>query len=219
MIPALLKGLALGLMLTISVGPVIFSILKQSIANGHKGGFAFIAGVSASDITLVLICNFFTQIFQSAISHETVIGAAGSLFLILMGLYNIFFKKPPKTSESNLVKKELRFRDRFGIFISGYFMNTLNPGVFLFWFAATATILEDSQTTPHPIDYRLIVFITCLLFVLSGDITKVLLANKIRTKLTPHNIHIVNIISGIILAVFGIVLMYSILSGNPIVGH
>ena len=219
MIPALLKGLALGLMLTISVGPVIFSILKQSIANGHKGGFAFIAGVSASDITLVLSCNFFTQIFQSAISHETVIGAAGSLFLILMGLYNIFFKKPPKTSESNLVKKELRFRDRFGIFISGYFMNTLNPGVFLFWFAATATILEDSQTTPHPIDYRLIVFITCLLFVLSGDITKVLLANKIRTKLTPHNIHIVNIISGIILAVFGIVLMYSILSGHPIVGH
>ena len=219
MIPALLKGLALGLMLTISVGPVIFSILKQSIANGHKGGFAFIAGVSASDITLVLICNFFTQIFQSAISHETVIGAAGSLFLILMGLYNIFFKKPPKTSESSLVKKELRFRDRFGIFISGYFMNTLNPGVFLFWFAATATILEDSQTTPHPIDYRLIVFITCLLFVLSGDIAKVLLANKIRTKLTPHNIHIVNIISGIILAVFGIVLMYSILTGNPIVGH
>ena len=93
MIPALLKGLALGLMLTISVGPVIFSILKQSIANGHAGGFSFIAGVSASDITLVLICNFFTQIFQSAISHEAIIGTIGSIFLILMGLFNIFLKK------------------------------------------------------------------------------------------------------------------------------
>lgn len=219
MISALLKGLALGLMLTLTVGPVIFSILKQSIANGHKGGFAFIAGVSASDITLVMICNFFTQIFQSAIKHETVIGTAGSIFLILMGMYNIFFKKAPTPTDNTTVKRELRFRDRAGIFISGYVMNTLNPGVFLFWFAATATILEDAQSVPHPIDYRLIVFLTCLVFVLSGDIAKVLLANKIRTKLTPHNIHIINIISGIILAGFGIVLLYGILTGTPIVHH
>jgi threonine/homoserine/homoserine lactone efflux protein len=47
MIAAVLQGLALGLMLSISGGTVILTILKQSINNGHKGGFAFIAGVSA----------------------------------------------------------------------------------------------------------------------------------------------------------------------------
>ncbi|MGR9921928.1 LysE family transporter, partial [Escherichia coli] len=57
MYPALIKGIALGLLLSISVGPVIFAIIKQSINNGHKAGYVFVAGVSASDITLVLVCN------------------------------------------------------------------------------------------------------------------------------------------------------------------
>ncbi len=103
MIAPLLKGLALGLLLSISVGPVIFAILKQSINNGHKGGFAFVAGVSASDISLVLICNLFTQLFNSAMNHEKVIGIAGSAFLIIMGIYNIFFKKIAKATDGGII--------------------------------------------------------------------------------------------------------------------
>ena len=45
MFEAIIKGLILGILLGISVGPVIFSILKQSLNNGHRGGYAFIAGV------------------------------------------------------------------------------------------------------------------------------------------------------------------------------
>lgn len=213
MIAPLLKGLALGLLLSISVGPVVFSIIKQSLNNGHKGGFAFIAGVSASDISLVLICNIFTQLFNAAMSHEKVIGIAGALFLMLLGVYNFFFKKVIKTDEVQVVSK-FRKRDIAASFFSGFFMNTLNPGVFLFWFAASATIMEDSLSAPIPDQYRLIVFSTCLAFVLSADIAKVFLAGKIRTKLTPHNIHIIDRISGLILVVFGLVLMYGILSGR-----
>ncbi|MGI8950135.1 MAG: LysE family translocator [Chitinophagaceae bacterium] len=216
MFPALLKGLTLGLLLSISVGPVIFSILKQSINNGHKGGFAFIAGVSASDITLVFLCNFFTQFFNSALTHEAVFGTIGSIFLMLMGVYNIFFKKTVKIDNEKLSEQKFHFHQKVAIFLSGYFMNLLNPGVFLFWFAASATILDDSLTTPHPLDYRIIVFATCLLFVLSADVAKVLLANNIRTKLTPHNIHIIDRISGLILIGFGIVLLYGILTGKVI---
>jgi threonine/homoserine/homoserine lactone efflux protein len=38
MFEAVLKGITLGLLLTISVGPVVFSIIKQSLNNGHRGG-------------------------------------------------------------------------------------------------------------------------------------------------------------------------------------
>lgn len=213
MVAPFLKGLALGLLLSISVGPVIFSIIRQSLNNGHKGGFAFVAGVSASDIALVLICNVFTQLFKTAMTHEKFIGIAGSVFLIIMGLYNIFFKKPPKTGE---VKTVTLFRKRqiAASFFQGFLMNTLNPAVFIFWFATTASILEDSETANHPSEYRTIVFITCLLLVLCADISKVLLAGKIRNKLTPHNIHIIDLISGAILTIFGIVLMYGIFTGH-----
>lgn len=210
MIAPLLKGLALGLVLSISVGPVIFSILKQSISNGHKGGYAFIIGVSASDVSLVVICNLFTSLFQSVMNHETTIGIAGSIFLISMGVYNFFFKKAALVTNNNTHVKTFKKRELFGISVSGFFMNLLNPGVFLFWFGASATIIADAKTEVHPLEYSIIVFATCLGFNFFADVAKVLLANKIRAKLTPHNIHIINRISGLILIIFGFVLIYGL---------
>ena len=211
-VAAFIKGLALGLLLCISVGPVIFSIIKQSINNGHKGGYFFIAGVSASDVSIVLVCNLFSALFQSAMDHERMIGIAGSIFLVCLGIYNVFFKKAEVADKADVRTKVFRKRDLAGIFFSGFLMNTLNPGVFLFWFAAAATIIADGKLEPHPIQYRIIVFATCLIFVLLTDILKVLGANKIRSKLTPHNIHIINRISGLIMIGFGIVLAWRILS-------
>jgi hypothetical protein len=37
MIEAVIKGFGLGLVLAVSVGPVIFTIIKKSINNGSKG--------------------------------------------------------------------------------------------------------------------------------------------------------------------------------------
>src|SRR5512144_805131 len=93
MIQALLKGFTLGLLLSISVGPVMFSIIKQSLNNGHSGGLAFIFGVSASDITMVVVSNVFTQLFGTLSTHKREIGIAGSIFLISVGIYFLFFKK------------------------------------------------------------------------------------------------------------------------------
>jgi small neutral amino acid transporter SnatA (MarC family) len=83
---------------------------------------------------------------------------------------------------------------------------------FCFWIAASATILADSQQQDHPVQYRIIVFAVCLLIVLLGDSTKVMLAGNIREKLNPHNIHIINRISGIILIVFGVALMWGMIT-------
>jgi threonine/homoserine/homoserine lactone efflux protein len=219
MFESLLKGLVLGLLLGISVGPVIFSILKQSLNNGHRGGYAFIAGVSASDITLVLICNTFTHLFNAAMQHELIIGIAGSCLLVALGIYNFFFRKVQTAENGMLMVSNLRKRDIAGIFFSGYFMNTLNPGSFLFWFAATATITADSKQMDHPEQYRLIVFLTALLFNLSADLSKVLLANRIRNKLTPHNIHLINRISGVVLIGFGIAIVITMFVRSSMAGQ
>jgi threonine/homoserine/homoserine lactone efflux protein len=52
MFAPILKGLLLGLILSISIGPVIFAIIKQSLTYGKRSGYAFVAGVSTSDISL-----------------------------------------------------------------------------------------------------------------------------------------------------------------------
>ncbi len=212
MIAPLLKGLVLGIFLAISVGPVIFAILKQSINNGHKAGYIFVAGISISDISLVLVCNFFTSLFNTALNHRTFIAVAGSIFLIAMGIYTLFFKKVKTDEDNNIIDKKFRKRDFVAIFLSGFFINILNPGVFLFWFAWTAAILADSQTAPHPLEYRAIVFGTCLVFVLLTDIAKVALAARLRSKLTPRILTNINKLSGLILIGFGVALCWGILA-------
>jgi threonine/homoserine/homoserine lactone efflux protein len=205
MIEALLKGITLGLLLSISVGPVLFSVIKQSLNNGHRGGMAFIIGVSASDITMVLISNVFTELFRALSSHEKEIGIAGSAFLITLGIYFVFFKKIKVNEEGQQVLVKFRKRDYLRIALSGYLMNTLNPAVFLFWLTASTTLIN------HTIEQKLIIFTVCLALVLSGDIAKVMLAGKIRKRLTPHNIHIINRINGLILIGFGIALIWGLI--------
>lgn len=212
MIAPLIKGLVLGIFLAISVGPVIFAILKQSINNGHKAGYVFVAGISISDISLVLVCNIFTSLFNAVINHKTFIAVAGSIFLIVMGIYTLFFKKVHTDEDNNLIDKKFRKRDFAGIFLSGFFINILNPSVFLFWFAWTAAILADSQTDAHPLQYRAIVFGSCLVFVLLTDIAKVALAARLRSKLTLRILQNINRLSGLILIGFGVALCWGILA-------
>ena len=210
LLAALLKGLTLGLLLSISVGPVIFSIIKQSLNHGHKGGFAFIAGVSASDVSIVIISNLFTQLFDNLLDYKVPIGIGGSALLIALGVYVTFFKKI-KVSPDGMQVIQMETHHYVKIFLSGYFMNLLNPSVIGFW------LLTSTSLVVLPLNYRLVVYITCLIVVVGFDVLKVMLAGKIREKLTAHNIHIINRISGLILIGFGIALIWGILSyGNEI---
>lgn len=211
MFDALLKGLTIGLLLSIAVGPIVFSILKQSLNNGHKGGLAFILGVSASDVGLVLISNVFTELFASLNAHKQVIGIAGSIFLISVGIYFLFFKKV-KIDEGGQQVFKFRRRDYIKIFVSGFFMNTLNPTIFLFWITASTTFITET------VEKRVIIFLTGLAFVFATDLAKVMLAGKIRKRLTPHNIHIINRINGLILIGFGIVLLWGLIFYSEQIG-
>lgn len=218
MIEAIITGLTLGLLLAISIGPIIFAIIKQSLNNGYKGGFFFVAGVSSSDIIIVLVCNLLTSLFAQAVNHQTLIGVLGSIFLFFMGIYTLFFKKAATADNGEIEEKIFSRKQLLGIFLSGFFMNTLNPAVFIFWLAATAKIQSQIVGELHPIGYLVTVYVVCLLFVLSTDIAKVLLAAKIRPKLTPHNLHIINKISGIILVVFSASLAWATLN-YKVIGH
>lgn len=205
MTEAIIKGLALGLLLAISMGPVIFSIIKQSISNGHKGGLAFVFGVSASDLTLVLVSNIFTELFNRMLKFEKVIGLGGSALLIGIGVYFLFFKKIKLNELGDGIEMKRSAGDYVKIFFAGYFMNTLNPSVIAFWFTwATAFITI-------PVNERIATFAVCLSVVFIFDLLKVFLANRLRSRLTQKTITLINKISGTILIVFGIILIIGLL--------
>lgn len=215
MTDAILKGLLLGFFLAISVGPVIFAIIKHSINHGRKAGYFLVAGISASDLLLVLIAHFFTHLFHSLLVHRKAIAIGGGIFLILLGAYTLFIKKVQVDDANRIVDKEYKAHHYAGMFFSGFLINVLNPAVFLFWLAWTTAIHADAEDRANPNTYQFVVFGTCLLFVLLTDLLKVFMAAKLRNKLTPRVLRLINIISGIILVVFGLLLATGLFSSAP----
>jgi threonine/homoserine/homoserine lactone efflux protein len=204
MVEAVLKGVTLGLLLAISVGPIVFTVIKQSLNNGLKGGLAFIGGISMSDIFMVLCCNFFTQFFLTLSNYERPIGIIGSILLLAVGVHFLFFKKVNIRADGKHMIK-VRKRDFARLFMAGAIMNLLNPGIIVFWFTTATAFIS------HTWKQRLVIFGLALLIALAADVAKVVLADKIRQKLTPRNIHRINQLNGLILIGFGIVLLWGLL--------
>ncbi len=200
MVDALIKGITLGLLLAISVGHIVFTVIKQSLNNGTAGGLAFIAGISFSDIILVVLANLFTNLFDVLSAHKKTLAVVASIFLILVGVYYLFFKKV-KVNAEGAQALVFRTKDYLKIFTMGFIMNVLNPGIIIFWLTTSTTFIDDS------LNNRVVIFGSALFLALLADVIKVLLANKIRKRLTPKNIHRINQVNGVILIGFGIAII------------
>lgn len=203
MTEAILKGLGLGMVLALSVGPVIFSVIKQSINKGHRGGMAFVTGVWVSDVFLIVLSNMFTELVSELLRFRNFISYTGSLFLLGLGVYYVLFKKVETAPDDAGEANGLTTGDYARTLLSGFLINTLNPSVFLFWL-----INATAFAAAHDMTERILIFGVCLLVNVAADTAKVLMAGAVRTRLNADNIRLINRLSGTLLIVFGIALFY-----------
>ena len=213
MVDALLKGLAISVLLIFSVGPVIFTIIKQSINHGRRGGFSFIAGVWISDIIWVILSNGFSEVIKTLLHFKIPIGIAGCAFLMGMGIYFAFIKKikPRKLQEPTEIAGDIitpagKKTNYFAILSSGFIINTLNPAVISFW-----VIMAASLASVYSLYDRIIIFSTCLGVNMLADIGKVMGAGYIGKKLSDRVILLINRVSGILYLLFGIAILIGII--------
>ncbi len=213
MVDALLKGLAISLLLIFSVGPVIFTTIKQSINHGRRGGFSFISGVWISDVIWVILSNGFSEAIKTLLDFKIPIGIAGCLFLIGMGIYFAFIKKiePRRVQEPTEIAGDVitpagKKTNYFAILSSGFIINTLNPAVISFW-----VLMAASLASVYSLYYRIIIFSTCLGVNMLADVGKVLGAGYIGKKLSDRVILMINRVSGILYLVFGVVILAGII--------
>lgn len=213
MIDALLKGLAISLLLIFSVGPVIFTTIKQSINHGRRGGFSFIAGVWISDVIWVILSNGFSEAIKTLLDFKIPIGIAGCLFLIGMGIYFAFIKKiePRRVQEpaeiaGDVITAAGKKTNYFAILSSGFIINTLNPAVISFW-----VLMAASLASVYSLYDRIIIFSTCLGVNMLADVGKVLGAGYIGKKLSDRVILMINRVSGVLYLAFGVVILAGII--------
>ena len=200
MTEAIIAGLLLGLALVFSVGPVIFTIIKLRINYGLSSAFYFITGVWLSDIFWVVIANATSSLMESLTVYKVQIGSTGGIFLIGLGLYYLFFKKyhsKQEMDEGITIASSTHAR----LFITGFLINTLNPGVIALWLAAATRSISST------LQEKMVTFSICLSMNIAADFFKINLAGKLRNKLNDKNITIVNKISGAMFLAFGIALI------------
>jgi len=213
MVDAFIKGLAISLLLIFSVGPVIFTVIKQSINHGRRGGFSFIIGVWISDLIWVVLSNGFSEAIKTLLDFKIPIGIAGCIFLIGMGIYFAFIKKiePRKLQEPVILAGDEytltgRKTNYFAIMSSGFIINTLNPAVISFW-----VIMAASLASVYSLYDRVIIFATCLGVNILADIGKVMGAGYIGKRLSDRVILIINRVSGVLYLIFGFVILAGII--------
>jgi threonine/homoserine/homoserine lactone efflux protein len=210
MIDAIVKGFAISLLLIFSVGPVIFSVIKQSVTHGRRGGFTFVAGVWLSDIIWVILSVSFSEAIKTLLDFKIPIGIAGCCFLIGMGIYFTFIKKikTRKVVEiaGDVLTSEGERTNYFAIFTSGFLINTLNPAVISFWILMAASLAVD-----YTFNQRILIFVICLGVNMLADVGKVLGAGSLGKKLSDKNILLINRLSGVLYLIFGAVILSGII--------
>lgn len=193
----------LGLFMAISVGPTLFAIIKYSLNHSYKTGLAFVLGVSISDIMYVSIANLAAPWLNFIYRYEKQVALTGGAILIVIGLFGLLRKYKPvrPSSGKSLISKGHYFR----IFASGFLLNTANPGVVINWIAS-ATLVTNATIHMSQLEsaiYRTTFFGSCLILVLGVDVLKVLLADKIRKRLTLRKVMYLQKISAACLLLIG----------------
>jgi len=199
---ALVKGLLLGLFMAISVGPTLFAILRFSLNHSYKAGLAFVLGVSLSDIMYVTIANIAASWLEVLNEHKRMIAFGGAVILIIVGLAGVLKKFKP--SRPSLKPLPISGAHYFKIWLSGFLINTVNPGVIITWLAAVTATATNTGTF-----YRIVLFGSCLGLILGLDFLKVLLADSIRRKLTLRRVMYLQKISAACILLIGVVLLIS----------
>ena len=213
----LLQGIVLGLSLSFMVGPLLFAILQAGIERGFRAGLAVAGGIWLSDVLYVLA----VQSGMGALAAVTAMpafrlwsGIAGGLLLVGFGAGNLLAKKPLETMQQtegkvHLAENQAKRNRAYSVyFLRGFLLNTVHPFTFFFWLGITGAVL-----IPNGWDgVQIWVFFGGMLGTLvATDTLKAYAAKRIRHFLTPRHTQQVRQAIGVLLIVFGIVLVGRVL--------
>lgn len=198
----ILTGIPFGIILAFTIGPVFFVLLETSATKGFRSALIFDLGVILADIIFIVIAFYSTNSLRGKIGNDPKFLIFGGVLLIVYGI--ISFKKTSKSFRS-IVKEyhKVEIQKNYGkLFIKGFLLNFINIGVLLGWLGFI--VLGDSLTTSENGGF---IFITSMLtsyFV--TDLFKILIAKRLKAKLTPRLIFKTKKVIAVVILGFGLLL-------------
>ena len=212
MLEVILKALALGLFLSLSVGPVFAGLLETSLNKGINQGFLMAIGVNVSDWIYASAIVLGIGSLGIVTSNNEALTYLGGGILILFGLRNLF-KKPEQRDEAMLHEDKVPvkgFRRRISSFSKGFFLNFLNPGTPIVWLTASAASAGYRKEYGQPTQ---LLFIAIILFtIFTFDCLKVYAGKKAAIMAKPLVLLWLNRAIGVFMIAASVSLLWPVLS-------
>ncbi len=199
----ILAAIPFGFILAFTIGPVFFVLLETSATKGFRSALIFDCGVMLADIVFIVVAFFSTNRLLEKVKDDPSFLIFGGVLLVAYGF--ITFVKTSK-SFRNIVKEyhKIEIKKGYGkLFLKGFLLNFINIGVLLGWVAFI--VLGNSLTSSTD---GVIVFLSTILIVyFLIDLVKIVVAKKLRNKLTPKLIYKTKKIIALVILGFGILLL------------
>ena len=200
----ILLAIPLGILLCFMIGPVFFVLLETAAVKGFRAATVFDLGVVTADLVFILIAYFSSYRLINSIKDEPALYIFGGLIMVTYGIISFLkLKKTPKNIDEE-IREVLVKKDYLSLYIKGFFLNFINVGVLGFWLLIFITFGPALKMETSIIIVFFGSVIATYLFV---DVIKVILAKRLKNKMTPNNILIIKKITNILLIVFGITIM------------
>ncbi len=193
-----LRGFLFGLSIAASVGPMSLLCIQRTLAKGQLYGLVSGLGVATADGVYGSIAGFgLTVITTFLVSQYIWIRVIGGVLLIYLGIKTLLTKPAEKANNF------------FGAYASTFLLTLANPATILSFVAIFAGFGVGGAKN----NYLAAMLVVCGVFlgsalwwcILTGGVS------LLRGRLTPLWLLWINRVSGGGLALFGIVLLFSLL--------
>lgn len=199
----ILAAIPFGIILAFTIGPVFFVLLETSATKGFKSALIFDFGVMLADVIFILVAFFSTSKLLETIKDDPSFLIFGGVLLVTYGFISFI-----KTSKSfrEIVREyhKIEIKKGYGkLFLKGFLLNFINIGVLLGWVAFI--VIANTITSNND---GVIVFLSTILIVyFLVDIIKIIVAKKLKSRLTPRIIFKTKKIIALVILGFGVLLL------------
>jgi threonine/homoserine/homoserine lactone efflux protein len=204
MIQDIFLAIPMGFLLCFMIGPVFFVLLETAAVKGFRAAFVFDLGVVTADFIFIGVAYFSSYRLINSIKDEPALFIFGGLIMLTYGVISFLkLKKTTKIIEETIEVEPIK-KDYTSLYFKGFLLNFINVGVLGFWLLIFLTFGPTLQLKTSRL---LVFFISVIATYLFIDVFKILLAKKLKNKMTVNNILKIKKLTSILLIVFGISIM------------